>query len=140
MYLWGLALILTGSGLGLRPRTRYVAAVLLFFSACTIALGVTIFSACSVYAPLSMGLTTSISATAETTLMCLSKDAFDTAALWTTVVALLSAAFGLIFWARKSLKGRAFAYIGAALLVLLAIGSVLLAIFAFMLCSTTWVF
>lgn len=143
MWLLGLFLILTGGALALRRNTQRLPAVLLFFAVCTVALGVIIFSACSAYAPLSMGLPASISATNETTLMCLGKDAFEKAILWTIIVASYSAAFGSVLWARlrsKSATGRAFGYIGAALLLLVATTCVLLGIFAFQLCATRWVF
>jgi hypothetical protein len=143
MWLWGLFLILSCGALALRRSSGRFAAVALVFAICTAALAVAIFSACSVYAPFSMGLPASISATGLTTLMCLSQDAFGTAILWTIIIVSCSAALGSVLWARvrsKSPTRRAFAYIGAALLLLVATASVLLGIFAFMLCSTTWVF
>jgi uncharacterized membrane protein len=142
MWLWGLVLILAGGALAMRRR-RPPAFVLLFFALCTLALGAVIFSACSAYAPLSMGLPTSISATAETTQMCLGKDALQTAFLWTVIVVVCCAAAGLFFGARLSSTNaarRTFAYIGSGLLLLLAIACVLLWIFGFMLCSSTWVY
>ncbi|MBV8343764.1 MAG: hypothetical protein JO190_02095 [Candidatus Eremiobacteraeota bacterium] len=143
MWLWGLFLILAGGSLASRRASSSFAVVLLIFAVVTVALAVAIFSACSAYAPLSMGLPASISATDETTIMCLSKDTLGTAVLWTLIVASSSAAFGSVLWGRaraKSAIGRAVAAIGALLLVLVAAALVLLGVFSFSLCSTNWVF
>ena len=143
LWLWGLFLILASGALALRRSRRRSAAVLLFFAVCTVLLGVVIFAACSAYAPLSMGLPPSRSAIDETMLMCLGKDAFETAILWTIVVAACSASLGSVTWGRfrsKSAASRAVAYVGAALLLLVAATFVLLWMFGFSLCSTQWVF
>ena len=143
IWLWGLFLILGASALGLRRSTPRFSGVLVFFAICTLGLGIVIFSACSAYAPLSMGLGTSRSATYVTTVMCLGKDAFQTALLWTIVVLSCSAAIGSMLWARltqTSRRTRIFAIILGVLLIVIAAAAVVLHIFAFSMCATRWVF
>ena len=141
--LWGLFVVFAGAALTLRRRKRGLAAVLGFLAICTVAVGVVIFAACSAYAPVSMGLPVSITATSETILRCLGKDAFDTAILWMIAAVSCFGAVGSILHARlHSTKsaGRVFANTGGVVLLLLAGASVFLRIFSFTFCSTRWVF
>ena len=143
MWLWGLLLILIGAALALRRSSWLLRMVLLAFALGTVALGAGILYACTAYAPLSLGLAVPISATDLTRIMCLSKDPFGTAIPWTVVVLSCSGAVALVLRSRASGKtatSRAFAYIGAALLVVIAVACVLLAIFSFGMCGTTWVY
>jgi hypothetical protein len=126
MWLWGLLLAFAGAAIVVRRRgRRFEAAVLLFFATCTGALGFIIFYACYASAPYSMGLGAppSVSVARLTTSTCLSHDAFGTARMWTVVALSCSAALGLVAWGRtlgKTAALRACAYVGAALLLVVA--------------------
>jgi hypothetical protein len=143
MWFWAVFLILSALTFALRAKRRRFAVVPFLLALCTLALAAVIFWACAAYAPLSMGLATPIAATAETTIMCLSKDALGTAILWTIVVALLTAGVALALWGRlpaRDARRRALPYIGAALMLLIAGASVPLYLLGFALCSTRWVY
>lgn len=126
MWLWGLFLALVGAAFIVRWRRRRLeAAALLFFAVCTGAVGLVVFYACYASAPYSMGLGAppSVSAARLTTVTCLSHGASGTASMWTVVALSCSAALGLVAWGqsrRKTAALRACAYIGAALLFLVA--------------------
>jgi hypothetical protein len=145
MWLWGLFLALAGAALIVRGRgRRFGAGVLLFFAACTGVLGFVILYACYASAPYSMGLgAPSVSAVSLTTLMCLSQDAFSKATGWTIVVLSCSAALGLIAWGRsrgRTALPRACSYVGAALLLLVAVAAGFGAVFVFSWCSSSRLF
>jgi hypothetical protein len=145
MWLWGLLLALAGSAFIVRRRGRHFeAAVLLFLAICTGALGFIIFYGCYASAPYSMGLgAPSISAASLTTFTCLGHDAFGSAAKWTYVALSCSAALWLVAWGRshgKTAALRACLYIGAALLLLVAVTAGFGWFFVFSWCSSSRLF
>ncbi|MGA8097864.1 MAG: hypothetical protein WB810_04290 [Candidatus Cybelea sp.] len=128
MWLWGLLLALAGAAYGLHARgARFGTAILLAFVVFTGALGLSIFYGCYRWAPYSMGLgAPGVSAAGVTTFMCLSKSAFATALMWTVIVLSCSAAVGLVAWTRLRAGNavlRVSCFIGAVLLLLVAIAA-----------------
>ncbi len=145
MWLWGLLLALAGAAFLVgRSGRRFEAAVLLFFAVCTGALGFIVFYVCYASAPYSMGLgAPGVPAARLTTLNCLSQGASALASTWTIVALACSAALGLVALGRargKSAALRALAYIGAALLLLLAAAAGLASFFNFAWCSSERLF
>lgn len=124
MWLWGLFLALGGAAFIVRRRGRaFEAAVLLLFSICTGAFGLTIFYACYNSAPYQLGLgSPDVAAGRLTTLNCLSNGAATWVFLWTVVVLLCCGAVGLVALGRsrdKAVVLRIFAYVAAAVCLLL---------------------
>ncbi|HEU5480667.1 MAG TPA: hypothetical protein VFU90_12565 [Candidatus Tumulicola sp.] len=145
MWLWGLLLTLAATGFVVRRRGRpFEAAVLLFLTLCTGALGLVIFSACYSTAPYQMGLgALNISARTLSALTCLSLGAFTLAFLWTVVALSLGGALGLVAWGRSdgtSAALRASLYIGAACLLVVAAGAGFIGSFNFSWCASQRLF
>lgn len=145
MWLWGLLLALAAVAFIVRRRGgHFEAAVLLFFAACTGALGSIIFYGCYASAPYSMGLgAPNLSAARLTMLTCLSQDVFARAINWTIIVLSCSAALGLVAWGRsrgKTAALRACLYVAAALFLLVAAAAGFGAFFGFSWCSSSRLF
>jgi hypothetical protein len=145
MWLWGLFLALAGAAFIVRRRgRRFETAALLFFAVCTAAVGLVVFYACAATAPSSMGLggPPGFSAARLTTVTCLGNRASVTAGTWTVIALSCSAALGLVSWGRSRRKTalRAGAYVGAALLLLVAAAAGFGWFFGFSWCSSMRLF
>ena len=145
MWLWGLLLAFAAAVFAVRRRGRpFEAAVLLFLTVCTGALGLVIFAACYSTAPYQMGLgAPSISARTLSALTCLSQGAFTLAFLWTVVALSLGGALGLVAWGRSdgtTAALRASLYIGAACLLIVGSGAGFIGSFNFSWCASQRLF
>ncbi len=145
MWLWALLLALAGAAFVVRRRgKRFEACVLLLLAVCTGALGFTVFYACYGSAPYSMGLgAPGVPAARLTAFTCLSQGAFALASIWTIVALSCSAAIDLVTWGRsrgKTAPLRASAYVGAAILIVLAAIAGFAVFFNFAWCSSRRLF
>jgi cytochrome c oxidase subunit IV len=136
--LWALLLVLAGCAYVVRPASRAYARVLALFAFLTAVFAGAIFYGCSMTAAGEQGLGTDLPANTYTTLRCLGNDAFSTAMAWTTFVVPLIAGIALALFGAVRWKAarRVVAFIGAAVLLIVACAGAFLSVFFFSWCTS----
>ena len=147
--LWGLLLVLCGAAvatlfvarrLGSERQfgARFCAGSLFFFALLTGILAASMFYGCSATAASEQGLGSDLAAGTFTILRCLGTDVLSTVQGWVLLVGSSIAAIALVIWGlfRRRAAVRVPAFIGAALLVVLAFAFGFFLLFGFSWCAS----